>query len=197
MTEGEPARLRRLEGTASSGGVLHVVDIHPGRFREELDALVAVGDSAPSVRVKHFAGRPAAHIPPWIEASFPRDDARLAAQIVAALADLLPPGGRLMAIYGEDETERGLQRAVPPAATPLGYALLCAGCTWFKDWYFAEGGREGETKLQANKPLTAELRVAQLAELRAELTAWLHGLPDDPGELKNRARKRALAVLAL
>jgi hypothetical protein len=59
------------------------------------------------VRVKHFAGRPPAHVPPWIEASFPREDERLVADIVAALARLLPPGGRLMAVYGQDETERG------------------------------------------------------------------------------------------
>jgi hypothetical protein len=38
--------------------------------------------------------------------------------VIAALADLLPPGGHLMAVYGNDETERGLKRRVPPAATP-------------------------------------------------------------------------------
>lgn len=50
---------------------------------------------------------------------------------------------------------------------PLGYALFRAGCTWFKDWYFAEGGREGDTKLQGNKPSSAELQAEQVARLRA------------------------------
>ena len=101
-----------------------------------------------------------------------------------------------MTVYGDDETERGLKRGVPPAATPLGHALLVAGCTWFKDWYFAEGGREGETKLQANKPLTAELHRDQLASLREELAGWLGGLPDEPDEVKRRARDRVLGTLA-
>jgi hypothetical protein len=190
------APLRQLEGTPTSGGPLHVVAVRRGRFREELDALVAVGADAPTIHVKHFAGRPSEYVPPWIEASFPRDDEPMVAEIVTALADLLPAGGRLMAVYGQDETDRGLQQGVPPAATPLGRALLRAGCTWFKDWYFAEGGCEGETKLQGNKPLTAELRSGQLAAVRVELAAWLDSLPQDPAELARRARERALTVLA-
>jgi hypothetical protein len=187
--------LRQLEGTPTSGGELHVVDVQRGRFREELDAVIAVGETA-SIQVKHFAGRPSAHVPPWIEAGFPRDDERLVAEIVRALADLLPAGGRVMAVYGQDETERGLQWGVPPAATPLGHGLLRAGCTWFKDWYFAEGGREGETKLQGNKPLTAELRVRQLAAVRDELASWLGRLTPDMSEIESRARERGLAALA-
>ena len=100
--------LKQLEGAPTSRGALHVVEVRPGRFREELDAVLALGDGSPSVWVKYFAGRPSAYIPPWIEASFRRDDERLAADIIVALADLLPPGGRLMTIYGDDETERGL-----------------------------------------------------------------------------------------
>lgn len=55
--------------------------------------------------------------------------------------------------YQADDTERALRHWVPPAATPLGLALLQAGCRWFKDWYFPEGGREGGTKLQGALPL--------------------------------------------
>ena len=69
------------------------------------------------------------------------------------------------------------------------------GCTWFKDWYFAEGGREGETKLQANKALTADLRRNQSDVLRRELAAWLDHMPDHPDELERRARERAVAAL--
>lgn len=190
-------RLEDLDTTSTSCGALRLAEVRPGRFPEERDALLAVGeDRVPSIRVKHFAGRPSAHVPPWIEASLPCEDERLAAEIVAALAALLPPGGHLMVVYGGDETERGLQRGFPPAATPLGYALFSAGCTWFKDWYFAEGGREGDTKLQGNKPSTPDLESDQVARLRGELEAWLAAVPAEPDELLRRARKRARAVLA-
>jgi hypothetical protein len=43
-----------------------------------------------------------------------------------------------MLCYEGDYTERALRRRVPPAATPLGLAMLRAGCRWFKDWYFPE-----------------------------------------------------------
>jgi len=188
--------LEQLEGTPTSGGALRLVEVRPGRFPEERDALVAVGPHGPaSVRVKYFAGRSSAHVPPWIEASVPADDERLATDVIAALADLLPPGGRLMVVYGNDETERGLKRGVPPAATPFGHALLLSGCTWFKDWYFAEGGREGEIKLQANKALTADLRSSQVGVLRRELAARLDGIPDHMDEVDRRARRRAFAAL--
>jgi hypothetical protein len=52
----------------------------------------------------------------------------------------------------EHATEQARRRKVPPAATPLGLVLLAAGCRWFKDWYFPEGGREGGTKLQELDP---------------------------------------------
>jgi hypothetical protein len=188
--------LEQLDRVPTSGGRLRLVEVRPGRFPEERDAVIAVGPHCPaSVQVKYFAGRPSAHVPPWIEASIPADDERLATELVAALADLLPPGGRLMVVYRNDETERGLKRGVPPAATPLGHALLLAGCTWFKDWYFAEGGREGETKLQANKALTPDLGRNRSDVLRRELTAWLDRMPDHPDELERRARERALAAL--
>jgi len=176
---------------------LRVIEVRGGRFPEERDALVAAGgEPSPSIHVKHFAGRPSAGAPPWIEASFPRGDERFVADIVEALAALLPPGGRLMAIYGNDETERGLNRGVPAAATLVGHALLGAGCTWFKDWYFAEGGNEGETKLQGNKPASEDLQRGQLAALRGELATWLGKLPAECEELHARARERARSVVA-
>jgi hypothetical protein len=175
-----------------------VIELRRGRFPEERDALIAVGSEArPSIGVKHFAGRPSAHIPPWIEASLPCHDERFAAEVVAGLAALLPPGGRLMVVYGGDETERALQRGCPAVTTPLGHALLTAGCTWFKDWYYAEGGREGETKLQGNKPISEGERRGQIARLRRELAGWLAELPAEPDELTARARDRALDALAL
>ena len=190
-----PCLLSRLEGTITSRGALRLVEVQAGRFPEEHDAVVAVASERPAIHVKHFAGRPAARIPPWIEATVPPYDERFAAEVVAALGTLLPPGGRLMVVYRQDETERGLQRGIPPAATPLGHALYLAGCTWFKDWYFAEGGREGETKLQGNKPPDAEAERREVARLHADLRGWLDGVPERSDELTGRARERALAIL--
>jgi hypothetical protein len=169
--------------------------LHAGRFPEERDAVLGVVPGRRSIHVKHFAGRPAAHIPPWIEASVPTGDDRFAVEIVRALATLLPPGGRLMVCYADDETARALQRGVPPAATPLGRALHLAGCTWFKDWYFAEGGREGETKLQGNKPVNADTARIELARMQGDLRRWLEALPEGPDELISRARERAHEIL--
>ena len=189
--------LEGLDGRPTSRGRLRLAEVRPGRFPEERDAVLTVGGQGmPPIRVKHFAGRPSAHVPPWVEASVPCEDERFAAQILVSLAALLPPGGHLMVVYGTDETARGLQRGFPPVATPLGHALFRAGCTWFKDWYFAEGGREGDTKLQGNKPSSAELRVEQVARLRAELEVWLADVPAEPNDVLRRARERARGALA-
>jgi hypothetical protein len=199
LDEDDPlvARLRRLDGWPTAAGPLRVAAVRPGRFREERDAVVAVGaGDAPAIELKYFAGRPADAVPSWIEASLPDDDEAFVAELVAALAALLPPGGYLMVVYGDDETGRGLKQGVPPAATPLGRALYVAGCAWFKDWYFAEGGREGEAKLQGNLPPDEEARRRELDELRAELRAWLERAPVAGEGLLQRARERARAVLA-
>ena len=186
--------LDHLHGRPTSRGPLRVGDVKPGRFPEERDAVVFAGAlEAPVIRLKHFAGRASAGIPPWIEAGVFRDDEGFLRELVVALAEVLPPGGRLMVLYGDDETERGLKRRFPPALTPVGSALLAAGCTWFKDWYYPEGWLEGELKLQGNKPVSEEARRSQLAGLRAEVEAWLVRAPDD--EEAERARRRADGVL--
>ena len=187
--------LERLDGTRTSRGPLRVVDVRPGRFPEERDAAVELGGKT-VIRLKHFAGRRSAGVPPWIEAGVVRDDEAMMSELVAALADLLPPGGRLMVLYGDDETERGLKRRLPPVVTPIGKALFDAGCTWFKDWYYPEGWMEGEFKLQGNKPVSEESRRQQLAELRARVEGWLDDSERADDEVVARARERARAVLA-
>jgi hypothetical protein len=184
--------LERLDGMITSRGALRVATTRPGRYPEERDGVVLVGEQgAPAIRLKHFAGRASAGVPPWIEAGVVRDDEALLRELVAALAELLPPGGRLMVVYGDDETERGLKRRFPPVVTPLGAALLAAGCTWFKDWYYPEGWMEGELKLQGNKPVSEEARERHRADLRAEVAAWLARTEGEADDLLERARERA------
>jgi hypothetical protein len=186
--------LADLDGLETSRGRLRVADLKRGRFPEEEDAVIHL-DNKTVARLKHFRGRASARVNPWIEAMLVRTDEALAAELVRALADLLPPGGYLMVGYGDDETERGLKRRFPPVATPIGKALYDAGATWFKDWYYPEGWMEGGMKLQANKPLSAEARRAHVEELRAELEDWLARVERSPDELVVRARRRADAVL--
>jgi hypothetical protein len=187
--------IEHLDGRPTSRGLLRVGELRPGRYPEEADAVVYAGEET-AIRLKHFAGRWSTGAPPWIEAALAHTDEVFTAELVAALAELLPPGGRLMVGYGDDETERGLERRFPPVVTPLGKALLDAGCTWFKNWYYPEGWREGESKLQGNKPVSDEARSANLADLRREVEAWLTGSSGTARDaLAARAQARARALL--
>jgi hypothetical protein len=102
--------------------------------------------------------------------------------ILPAVARRLEPGSALMVAYGDDATERALRRRVPPAATPLGLALVHAGCRWLKDWSFAEGGREGATKLQGTLPLSeahARRGARRLADELIDFLATTDGSEED------------------
>jgi hypothetical protein len=185
-----------LAGLETSRGPLRLDGVRRGRFPEERDAEVYAGvTSRPVIRLKHFAGRRSANVNPWIEATVDGDDESFLAELVAALAGLLPPGGYLMITYGGDETEFGLKRRFPPVATPIGTALYDAGATWFKDWYYPEGWMEGSFKLQGNLAHSDEAAAANRSSIRAEVTAWLAD-SSDADELLERARRRAEAVLA-
>jgi hypothetical protein len=129
--------------------------------------LIAAGGAR--ARGLWFAGRPAAGVRPWADLDEADADA------LPAIARALGPGASIMVRYGGDDTERALRRRVPAAATPLGLALLRAGCRWLKDWYFAEGGREGHTKLQGELPLDDDHGARTERMIRAELEAFLAG----------------------
>ena len=167
---------------------MRVLSRRPGRAAGEERVELAGLDGRPAARGLWFHGRPGQGIRPWADLVV-TDPA-----ILPEVARALGPGGSVMVAYGGDETERALRRRVPPAATPLGLALLRAGCRWFKDWYFPEGGREGGTKLQGTIPLDAG-RASRAAEaLAAELRAFLSA-----GEGREEDRRRAeeaLRVLA-
>jgi hypothetical protein len=167
---------------------LRFLERRPGRAAGEERVIVATDDGRPAATGLWFAGRPAEGLRPW--ADLVVSDL----SILAAIAEALGPGASLMVAYEGDETERALRRKVPPPATPLGLAMLEAGCRWFKDWYYPEGGREGGTKLQATLPLSDERRHASEARLAEELRGFLasgRGTPPD----RERA-DRALLLLS-
>ena len=164
---------------------LNVVSRRPGRRRgeERIDLITPRGDRAAGL---WFPSRAAGALRPWADLHTADPGA------LPPLARRLGPAATIMVTYHADETERALRRRVPPAATPLGLDLLHAGCRWLKDWYFAEGGREGHTKLQGELPLDDAHARRSAAALSAELRAFLGS-----GRANSADRRRALAAIDL
>lgn len=195
-----------------NGYVLHVDNLSRGRFVEEtnfelyLKAIDGETSENPAVKGKYFSGR-GKFYKPWLEIYYYNrvefksskivdlSERGLDEKLFKHLSDLLPPGAHIMVVYlNHEETRKGLEQGVPAPATPIGCLLWKSGCTWFKDWYFAEGFWEGDVKLQGNKPLNEEQRRRELLETRKELTEFLK---KEKGKEKLflDARKRAEDVL--
>ncbi|HEV3474282.1 MAG TPA: DUF1122 family protein [Actinomycetota bacterium] len=144
-------------------------------------------DGRPAAEGLWFSGRPTEGIRPW--ADLVVQDR----QVLAEVARAVGPGGSVMVAYEGDDTERALRRKVPPQATPLGLDMLRAGCRWFKDWYYPEGGREGGTKLQGTLPLDDDRRRRAERDLSEELDAFIE---EGRGTADDRARAtEALTLL--
>ncbi len=194
------------------GYTLHIDNLSLGRFVEEtnfelyLKTIDGETSENPTVKGKYFSGRGELY-KPWLEMYYDNrvkfksseivdlSERELDEKLFRYLSDLLPPGSHVMVPYVDhEETRKGLEGGVPAPATPLGYLLWKSGCTWFKDWYFAEGFREGDIKLQGNKPLNEANRRKDLLEIRKELTEFLE---KEKGEEKLfvDARRRAEDVL--
>ncbi len=201
-----------IDGKELNGYALHVGNISRGRFVEEtnfelfLKAIEGEISENPPVRAKYFSGR-GEFYKPWLEIYYENHVKFESSKIVDLseegmdeklfkhLSDLLPPNSHFMVVYvNHEETRKGLEQGVPAPATPIGYLLWKSGCTWFKDWYFAEGFWEGDVKLQGNKPLNEENRRKNSLEIRKELTEFLK---KEKGEEKLLldAKKRAEDVL--
>ena len=117
------------------------------------------------------------------------------------LGDLVPSGGSFMVSYSlfskestiHRDTKRGLDRGYPPAVTPLGFLLFSAGCGMgFKDWYFAEGGREGPEKLQGFKPINSEAAKQKGDDMLQELRVFMGSEAEDDFGRACRSRAEQL-----
>jgi hypothetical protein len=150
----------------------HIVeskDIKETHIKELTTFLVYV-DNKLVGRAFYFSGRD--YYKPWLELDYDPwlRDAKIEDCFFHFIYLFLPPGGKFFVTYIKDsETRKMLQQGYSPTDTPLGFSLLKAGFTWFKDWYFPEGGNEGAPKLQANKALTAEEELRELKELLEEV----------------------------
>ena len=201
-----------LEGKRLNDYILHVDNISSGRFAEEtnFELYLKTADGEPSenpvAEGKYFSGR-GEFYKPWLEIYYNNhvkfksakavdlSEKDLDEQLFKHFSTLLPPGSHIMVAYlNHKETRKGLERGVPAPATPLGHLLWKAGCTWFKDWYFAEGFWEGDIKLQGNKPSNEENRREDLLETRKELTEFLKKEEGDE-RLALNARGRAEDLL--
>jgi hypothetical protein len=166
---------------------MRFLERRPGRAAGQKRVVVADDAGRPAAHGLWFAGNPAAGLRPWADLVVTEP------AVLPEVARELGPGASVMVGYEADDTERALRRRVPPVATPLGLALLRAGCRWFKDWYFPEGGREGGTKLQGTLPVNQDRRRHAEGELAAELRAFLER--DDAQETDAARAREALALL--
>ncbi len=121
-------------------------------------------------RCNYFTGRD--YYVPWIEIDYipwPREE-NIEVDLFRYFYDILTPNGRLFVTYENDnETSNLIFKGYSAVDTPLGFSMLKAGFTWFKIWYFPEGGNEGSPKIQGNKPLNDEVSKKELLELLDEV----------------------------
>ncbi|MFQ6129746.1 MAG: DUF1122 family protein [Candidatus Hadarchaeaceae archaeon] len=207
------ASLSGLNGKKLDGYSVKMGKTSAGRYPEavnfELYLVDQEGESCdnPVVWGTFFGGRGEAY-KPWIEIYFREEaafkssgtlklaEAGVDEAFFRALVELIPPGGHIMVVYlDHEETRKGLEQGVPAPATPIGHLLWKSGCTWFKDWYFAEGFREGDVKLQGDKPTNEENRRKDLLEIHQALYEFLRKEKSE-NELFARARERAKEIMA-
>ncbi len=101
-------------------------------------------------------------------------DSAIEKTLIQLFCNSLPAAGKIFVSYDtDDETRKGLMVNVPEVITRLGFLLFNNGCTWFKDWYFPEGGFEGGQKLQGKKPVSSIQKGDQLKKLHSEINRYL------------------------
>ena len=124
---------------------------------------------------------------------------RLDGALFALLAQFVPPGGHIMVEYDSPThraTERMLTLGFPPVCSPIGYLMFGIGCRSYRDWYIAEGGREGPRKLQGFMPLNEEIKGEKTSLLRGQLEQFLsRSRAQDHGQWGVLARRNAQAVV--
>jgi hypothetical protein len=164
----------------------------------------------------YSSGRPSHFITGWVDGdyfdtinfpssvSFSLNEAGLDRPFFRILGGLVPPGGSLMVSYSlfskeskiHRETRQGLDRGYPPVVTALGFLLFIADCGMgFKDWYFAEGGREGPEKLQGYKPINTRMANEKAALMLQELRHFATIHHSDNDDLTRVCGSRAEQVM--
>lgn len=120
-------------------------------------------------------------------------------RVVTVLATLVPPGGHLMLEYdsrARRTTALALAARVPPVATPLGAMMFAAGCgVAFRDWYIAEGGREGPRKLQGFRAIDHEHERLRGERMLRELDTFMSRARELDWMIQAQTRPLAAAAM--
>lgn len=175
---------------------LYVKRVTEGRFKEEKSLEIYIKNDTGEERLLHlqvyFGFKP--HYRPWIEffginnhlelgIKIRYFDSKIEEKLLEFFSTYLGPGETIYVEYSADkETYYALIHSFPPASTRLGYKLFELGFTWFKDWYFAEGGSEGGQKLGGEKPLDEKARKRHLRDIRDEIISFIEGTEIEEGE---------------
>ena len=199
---GQGVRLSVELGPLSRGGARH--------FRAYLDADGLGRTLEPVFLGLHHAGPYPGHN--WVEVTHFEGQVPVASgtvevpegidvQIVERLAALVPAGGHLMMEYESAYrrvTARALAQGVPPVATPLGGMLFAAGCgVAVRDWYIADGGREGPRKLQGARAVDVEHERRRYPALLADLERFMESSADLDWDLQVKCRPLAEATITV
>lgn len=187
-------------------------------WQRQFQILLEKGDKVsqkPVVQGIHSTGHPSFKASEWVDMNYRSEVSinnvlhSLAAagsdvELFERLGKVIPPGGSMMVayrmFYGEEQihrdTREALDMGIPPALTPIGYLMFRADCGWsFRDWYFAEGGREGPEKLQGFKPVSDMQRKEAAFQLVNSLTRFLENLEGSSKHHETMARSNAQAIL--
>ncbi len=157
--------------------------------------------SAPSlnwVAITHFAGS----VP--VEGGDVEVPEGIDMQVLQVLADLVLPGGHLIAEYGSEHrrtTARALRQGVPPVATPLGGMMFAAGCgVAFTDWRVAGAsgaGAEGPRRLQGYRPTDAGHEARRAPEMLDDLEQFMDSSAELDWDLQLKCRPLAEAAITV
>ena len=160
-------------------------DIKPGRSSHEQKITLFIKDDEETFQlmdVLFFSGiNP--YYQPWIELIYSFDftlisknlslqffDSLVEKRILELFCTCLPNSAKIFVSYEpDDETRIGLMHNIPEVITRLGFLLFSFDFTWFKDWYFPEGGFEGGQKLQGEKAIDDAHRSIQLHNLYTQV----------------------------
>lgn len=163
--------------------------VEPGRSSIEARATILLKNGDISIDIMDvffFSGiKPWYH--PWIELVYPYEfiseegelslsyyDSIVERRLIRLFCDSLSSAGKIFVSYeSDDETRKGLMISIPPVITRIGFLLYSCGCTWYKDWYFAEGGLEGTQKLQGEKPFNESHKNRQLDVLQRQVSEFI------------------------
>jgi hypothetical protein len=200
-----------VRGIEINGFTVYAKKFVTGRFKEETNLDVYLKSSIYEEHLLYitvyYGLQP--YYRPWVEffninryikleTTIEYFDSKIEKHLLELFSRFLGKGEKIYVEYNNDrETSYGLTYGFPPAVTRLGYKLFNLGFTWFKDWYFPEGGNEGGQKLQGEKPLGKKSKNKQLMKIHDEVLAFLNEIEkhDKDERYTMRAKNRGENLL--